>query len=115
MQFTSFHPDYKLLNLPSTPYELLLNHYNVAKEIGLNYVYIGNVPGNPFEHTYCPGCKNTVIERYGFMITDWNLDDRHNCKNCGHEIPITGQRAKQFRYRDVKALYIPKIRGVTVE
>lgn len=110
IQFTSFHPDYKLLNLPSTPYDLLLKHYNVAKEIGLNYVYIGNVPGNPYGNTYCPGCKAKVIERYGFMVTGWNLDDRYNCETCGYGIPIDGKRARDFRYRDIEALYIPGIR-----
>ncbi|MBI3023722.1 MAG: AmmeMemoRadiSam system radical SAM enzyme [Thaumarchaeota archaeon] len=56
IQFTRFHPDYKLLNLPETPYDVLLRHYEIAKETGLNYAYIGNVPGSPYEHTYCPGC-----------------------------------------------------------
>jgi pyruvate formate lyase activating enzyme len=111
IQFTRFHPDYKLMDVPSTPYQTLLNHYNVGKEAGLNYVYIGNVPGNPYEHTYCPGCKEAVIERYGFMITAWNLDNKYNCKNCGSKIPITGERAKNFHYRDVQAFYIPLIDG----
>ncbi len=109
IQFTQFHPDYKLLDLPVTPYELLLKHYNVAKETGLNYVYVGNVPGSPYEHTYCPGCGTAVIKRYGFTITDWALDEKYNCENCGYRIPITGRRARRFRYRDIEAFYIPKI------
>jgi len=110
IQFTRFHPDYKLLNLPETPYEVLLRHYEVAKETGLNYAYVGNVPGNPYEHTYCPGCQGKVIERYGFMITGWNLTEKYECKTCGYKIPIEGKRASSFRYRDIEALYIPKIR-----
>jgi pyruvate formate lyase activating enzyme len=107
IQFTRFHPDYKLLNLPETPYEVLLRHYEVAKETGLNYVYIGNVPGNPYEHTYCPGCHGKVIERYGFTITGWKLTENYECKTCGYKIPIEGKRAGSFRYRDIEALYIP--------
>ncbi|MDV3244093.1 MAG: AmmeMemoRadiSam system radical SAM enzyme [Nitrososphaerales archaeon] len=111
IQFTRFHPDYKLLDLPVTPYETLLEHYNAAKVVGLNYAYIGNVPGNPYEHTYCPGCKKSVIQRYGFMITHWNLDERYRCKFCGCRIPIDGKRAKEFRYREIQPFYIPKISG----
>ncbi len=110
IQFTRFHPDYKLLNLQDTPYDVLLKHYEVAKEVGLNYAYVGNVPGNPYEHTYCPGCQGKVIERYGFMITGWNLTEEYECKTCGYKIPIEGRRASSFRYRDIEALYIPKIR-----
>lgn len=106
IQFTAFHPDYKLLNIPSTPFELLEKHYKIGKEAGLNYVYIGNVPGSPYNHTYCPGCKEIAIERDGFTITSWNLDKKYNCKNCGYHIPITGDRAKNFGYRDIESLPI---------
>src|SRR5712692_4168772 len=91
IQFTSFHPDYKMLSVPSTPFEVLLKHYNIAKEIGLNYVYVGNVPGNQYSHTYCPACKNPVINRHGFMITGWNLNEKNRCERCGYKIPITGK------------------------
>ena len=46
----------------------LEKHYDIAKEEGLKYAYLGNVPGHPLEHTYCPECKNIVIQRYGFSI-----------------------------------------------
>src|SRR2546426_1338860 len=32
IQFTSFHPDYKMMNIPDTPYETLLNHYKIGKQ-----------------------------------------------------------------------------------
>jgi len=110
IQFTRFHPDYKMLELPETPYEVLEKHYAVGREAGLNYVYIGNVPGSLYEHTYCPGCGGKVIERYGFMITGWHLTDDYRCVTCGTKIPIEGKRAASFRYRDIEALYIPKIK-----
>ena len=107
IQFTRFHPDYKMLDIPSTPYELLLKHHEIATNAGLNYPYIGNVPGSPQEHTYCPGCHEVVIERHGFMITGWNLDENYRCRDCGHEIPIEGKRATRFRYRGIESFYIP--------
>ncbi|MDA4118859.1 MAG: AmmeMemoRadiSam system radical SAM enzyme, partial [Thaumarchaeota archaeon] len=108
IQFTRFHPDYKMQDIPVTPYDLLLKHHEIAKEAGLNFPYIGNVPGSPQEHTYCPGCGAKVIERQGFRITRWGVDDDHRCKVCGYKIPITGNRATTFHYRDIESFYIPK-------
>ena len=45
IQFIRFHPDYKVLDCPETPYETLIAHRDIAKKNGLGYVYIGNVPG----------------------------------------------------------------------
>ncbi len=54
MHFLRFHPDYRVDYLPPTPTETLERHAQVAKEEGLRYVYIGNVPGHRLENTYCP-------------------------------------------------------------
>ena len=91
VHFLRFHPDYKLMHLPSTPVKTLEEHCRVAREEGLRYVFVGNVPGHPWEHTYCPECKSIAIKRYGFDITGWNLDERNRCTNCGYELPIFGQ------------------------
>ncbi|MEE8132513.1 MAG: AmmeMemoRadiSam system radical SAM enzyme [Nitrososphaerales archaeon] len=94
VHFLRFHPDYKMMNLPSTPVETLEKHYKIAKEEGIKYAYVGNVPGHKYEHTYCPECKNIVIGRFGYNITKWNLDDINCCKSCGYPIPITGKLSK---------------------
>jgi pyruvate formate lyase activating enzyme len=94
IHFLRFHPDYKMANLPWTPVKTLENCHAVAKAVGLNYVYIGNVPGHPLEHTYCPQCGNVAVERMGFDITRWHLNDRNQCKHCGNQIPIIGQLSK---------------------
>jgi pyruvate formate lyase activating enzyme len=107
IQFTRFHPDYKMLDVPVTPYELLVKHHKLAVEAGLNYAYIGNVPGSPQENTYCPGCRSVAIKRHGFMITGWNLDANYRCKTCGQKIPIEGKRATRFRYRGIESFFIP--------
>jgi len=91
IHFLRFHPDYKMMNLPPTPIQTLEKHHKIAKEAGLNYVYIGNVPGHPLEHTYCPACGAIAVERMGFDIAGWNLDARNCCKSCGNEIPIVGK------------------------
>ncbi|MEM0074462.1 MAG: AmmeMemoRadiSam system radical SAM enzyme [Candidatus Micrarchaeaceae archaeon] len=105
VQFTAFFPDYKMLYLYSTPNETLMKHYEVAKKNGLNYVYIGNVPGNKYENTYCPNCGAKVIGRYSFGITEYNIDDKGACKKCGYKIFIDGKRAKKIERRGITVFY----------
>jgi pyruvate formate lyase activating enzyme len=104
IQFLRFHPDYKMMDLPLTPIETLEKHHRVAKEVGLNYVYIGNVPGHPLEHTYCPGCGRIAIRRHGFDIQGWGLDDQNRCQECGYQLPIVGALQdtwQKIRFRPV--------------
>jgi pyruvate formate lyase activating enzyme len=86
-----FHPDYQFTATPATSTETLEKTYMTAKEAGLNYVYVGNVPGHPCENTYCPNCNELLIKRYSFEITKWNLTKDMRCPVCGHEIPIKGK------------------------
>jgi pyruvate formate lyase activating enzyme len=85
-----FHPDYQLTTIPSTSIETLEKAYVAAKDAGLNYVYIGNVPGHPCENTHCPKCNEMLIKRYNFAITRWNLTKDMRCPVCGTQIPIKG-------------------------
>lgn len=94
IHFLRFHPDYKMMDFPSTPVKTLEKHHGVAKDEGLKYAYVGNVPGHPLEHTYCPSCSNIVVQRYGFEIRGWFLDRDNNCKFCSYPIAIEGSLAK---------------------
>jgi len=85
VHFTRFHPDYQLLNLPPTPVATLSNARNLALARGMHYPYVGNVPGHPGNHTYCPNCKKIVIERQGFFVTAMNVKDGR-CKFCRRKI-----------------------------
>ncbi|MDW8084098.1 MAG: AmmeMemoRadiSam system radical SAM enzyme [Candidatus Caldarchaeum sp.] len=91
IHFLRFHPDYKLLHLPWTPVETLEKHCQIAREAGLLYVYVGNVPGHPLENTYCPGCGEIVVERHGFDIVDWKLVKDNRCPKCGYKVHIIGK------------------------
>ncbi|MEM3094141.1 MAG: AmmeMemoRadiSam system radical SAM enzyme, partial [Nitrososphaera sp.] len=94
IHFLRFHPDYKMMEFGNTPVETLEKHHAIAKQEGLKYAYLGNVPGHPLEDTYCPECKSLVVGRYGFAIESWNLDGNNCCKNCGYPIPIIGKLRK---------------------
>jgi len=86
IHFTRFHPMYLLKNLPPTPVSSLEKAREIAMEEGMNFVYVGNVPGNPGENTYCPACKRVLIERVGYRIIQMNLKDGA-CTHCGKSVP----------------------------
>jgi pyruvate formate lyase activating enzyme len=86
-----FHPDYKMTTTPATTVEDMEKAYMTARNAGLSYVYIGNVPGHPAENTYCPSCNELLIKRYSFEITKWNLTKDMRCPVCGRGIPIKGK------------------------
>ncbi len=65
---TQFYPTYKLIDQPRTPVKTLRRAREIGFETGLKYVYEGNVPGEGGENTYCPNCKELLIERFGFWI-----------------------------------------------
>lgn len=88
--FSRFYPHYKMEDREETPVRTLERALSVAKEEGINYVYIGNVPGHTGDNTYCPKCGELLIERYGFDITRWRLKD-HRCPKCNAEIKIVGE------------------------
>jgi pyruvate formate lyase activating enzyme len=96
VHFLRFHPDYKMMDFPHTPLETLEKHHSIGKKAGLNYVYIGNVPGHPAESTYCPGCGQVLVGRYGYEITAYNLDTKNRCTKCGCKTPIVGPLSKSF-------------------
>lgn len=88
LHFSRFFPLYKLNTLPFTPLSILEDAHGIALEEGIKYVYIGNVPNNPAESTYCPSCKKPVLERKGFTILS-NYLKNGQCKFCG--TPIAGR------------------------
>jgi len=85
VHFTRFHPDYQLRNLPPTPVATLERAREIALQAGLHYPYVGNVPGHTGNHTYCPKCGVTAIERRGFLVTAERLD-KGRCAACGTAI-----------------------------
>ncbi|GAG87925.1 unnamed protein product, partial [marine sediment metagenome] len=86
-----FFPHYESfnhgLNEP-TPLKTLYNAYDIAKDVGLKYVYLGNLPNNDFNDTLCPKCSHLVMKRNQLSIQELNLDSNGNCKFCGFPICI---------------------------
>lgn len=86
LHFSRFYPIYQLSNLSPTEPERLKTARDMAMDIGLNYVYIGNVAGDPGENTYCPKCGKKLITRERYFIRRNDLVNG-KCKWCGEGIP----------------------------
>jgi len=86
LHFLRFSPACKLTKLPLTPVETLEEAREIAMEVGLKYVYIGNVPGHDANSSYCPQCEQPLIVRIHFFVYENNLEDGV-CPFCGYEIP----------------------------
>jgi pyruvate formate lyase activating enzyme len=86
LHFSRFHPQYKLTKLPPTPYETLDRCYQIAREEGLRYVYVGNLPGHPATTTQCPKCDKALVRRQNFQVLANDIRDG-KCRFCGQPIP----------------------------
>jgi len=84
-----FHPMYKMLDRGSTPVQTLERAWAIGKEVGLRYVYLGNVLGAREEHTYCWNCGKRVIARFGFSVRERRVRDG-KCEYCGAAIDGVG-------------------------
>jgi pyruvate formate lyase activating enzyme len=82
-----FFPAYKMLDVPPTPISKLRRARDIGKEAGLRYVYIGNVPSDHGEDTFCYQCGALVIRRVGFSVLS-NALRGGCCPECG--TPIDG-------------------------
>lgn len=86
IHFSRFVPSFRLTHLPRTPVETLEMARNIAREVGLLFSTIGNVPGHRYNSTFCPGCEKRLIHRVHFQVLSNNIVDG-KCKFCGEEIP----------------------------
>ncbi|MBT9175340.1 MAG: Pyruvate formate-lyase 1-activating enzyme [candidate division WS2 bacterium] len=86
IHFTRFSPSYKLTNLPLTPIKTLEKAREIAKDIGLKYVYIGNVAGHEGNNTYCPKCNAVIIRRTHFVLIENKVGKEGVCKFCKTKI-----------------------------
>ncbi len=89
MHFIRFFPMYKMKNIAQTPKKTLLACYEIAKEEGMEYVYIGNIDTDK-NHTYCPKCNELLIQRRGLLFSKSYLKDK-SCPKCGYKINIVGK------------------------
>ena len=88
LHFLRFFPQYKMKHIYPTPVKTLEKVREIAKNSGMKYVYIGNVPGHPAESTYCPRCGRLLIKRIGYFVVENHIKNG-KCPYCGY--PIYGR------------------------
>lgn len=81
-----FTPQYQLKNLPPTPRKTIEEAREVGINAGLKYVYATNLAPHDGNHTYCPSCKEKIVERLGFKTMNMHIKDG-KCVFCGKKIP----------------------------
>jgi pyruvate formate lyase activating enzyme len=86
-----FSPCFELVDTSQTSVAAVEYARKIVMEMGLIFVYAGNIPGHEGEHTFCPNCHEQLITRFGFRIGQWNIRDGMQCPRCELEIPIRGQ------------------------
>jgi pyruvate formate lyase activating enzyme len=83
---SAFHPDYLMRDRPPTPMRSLTRAWEIGREAGLNYVYVGNVLDSTRESTSCPQCGELLISRSWHRVrTHWS--EPGVCHGCGASIP----------------------------
>jgi len=85
---SQFSPEisWKLQHLSPTPIESIEKACQIGLDTGLKYVYSGNIPGQACEDTYCPKCKEKMIDRTGYYIVQSHKNGK--CSNCGQDLNL---------------------------
>jgi len=85
---SKFSPEisWKLKNLSATGDDLIYRAFEIGKDAGLKYVYVGNMPGDQRENTYCPKCNELAIRRMGYHVK--RLDNKGRCAKCDKSLDI---------------------------
>jgi pyruvate formate lyase activating enzyme len=105
---TAFHKDYKMTDPDNTSAHDLKRAVEIGQQAGLRYVYAGNLPGRVgnLENTRCHQCGKTVVQRYGYLVEDYDLTPAGSCPSCGAAIP--GRWAKQFSGQIASNPFLPR-------
>ncbi|MBU1998441.1 MAG: AmmeMemoRadiSam system radical SAM enzyme [Candidatus Omnitrophica bacterium] len=80
-----FFPNYNYKDLKPTSEQALKMAWELGKQAGLRYIYVGNVQGFG-DDTHCHNCKKLLIKREVFSILEYNIKEG-KCVYCQARIP----------------------------
>jgi pyruvate formate lyase activating enzyme len=78
-----YHPDHEFHEAPATPPKSLEKARAIGEQAGLKYIYLGNVREGA--DTYCPQCRNVLVQRDGFSV-EKNDVKNGKCGKCGARV-----------------------------
>jgi pyruvate formate lyase activating enzyme len=84
--FSAYHPDFKMPSMNRTPFDTLDMAYNIAKETGLYFPYVGNISHEQGGNTYCPNCHHLLLGRRGYSFKKIDVTDNKKCPKCTYEL-----------------------------
>jgi pyruvate formate lyase activating enzyme len=105
LHFTAFHPAFKHEGPRPTPSSTLELARTIALGAGMKHVYTGNVQDEAGQSTYCAGCGSLLIERSGYRLGRYRVDESGRCEICGREVAghfgkkPAGSGAQRRRFR----------------
>ncbi len=82
MHFSVFHPDWKMMDIPSTPPETVKRARQIALDNGIHYPYVGNMHDKTGDSTWCHHCGTLLIGRDWYNLSEWNLTADGCCLEC---------------------------------
>jgi AmmeMemoRadiSam system radical SAM enzyme/AmmeMemoRadiSam system protein B/AmmeMemoRadiSam system protein A len=123
VHFTAFHPDFRMMDRERTDPQTLLAAFEIARQCGLKFPYVGNVHDVQHQSTRCPNCSAILIERDWYVLGQYNIeqsaDGSAECKYCrtsiaGHYDKCQGNwgaRRQPVRISDFSrsAIHLPTI------
>jgi pyruvate formate lyase activating enzyme len=81
--FSAFHPDFRMRDRPHTPPATLRRAWEIARNNGELYAYVGNVHDPEADSTRCPGCGTLLVGRDWYRLTHCSLSADGRCPECG--------------------------------
>ena len=86
LHISRYFPAWKS-KLPPTSTQLISKFAEIASQY-LKYVFIGNIGENNYSSTFCPHCRNVLIERSGYNTQILGITDDSRCKVCAKSINL---------------------------
>ena len=87
IHFSRFFPMHKMSDESPTKIDYLLRAKEIAIDMGMEYVYLGNMPAD--NNTYCPNCGELLIVRERYCSSDKKRIKDGLCLTCGHKLNFT--------------------------
>ncbi|WP_297981909.1 AmmeMemoRadiSam system radical SAM enzyme [uncultured Methanobrevibacter sp.] len=84
LHFSRFFPMYKMSDGEPTKLEYLIRARDIAIEMGIEHVYLGNMQAD--NNSYCPECGELLISRTAYCNRDKNRIKDGHCSTCGHKL-----------------------------
>jgi pyruvate formate lyase activating enzyme len=86
-----FFPQYQLQHIRPTAQDLIEKFLRLGAEMGLKYLYSGNLTVDCWNDTHCPRCEKKLIQRLGYKTEITTLQSG-KCQFCGQAIPGVWER-----------------------